>query len=191
MKRGIIAAIITMLLVIGICPISSVEASKKSDAYEGYYNWIEKHGDYIGFKLVNIDKDGIPELVSMKDDGYGGNEFALCSYDGDKVNDLNLYYNFSGSMNVNAVIFPKKGKIIYITYYPGNGEETRDFYTVKNGIIKKKHTAKQAREAKGHTFDGKSISQEEYDKKTNISKATWFADLKYISKKKMQKKLSK
>ena len=79
----------------------------------------------------------------------------------------------------------------WLSIYSGTGEEAVDFYTVKNGIIKKKHTAKQEREAKSHSFDGKSISQKEYDKKNNTSKATWFIDLKYISKKKMKKKLSK
>lgn len=190
--RRIIAAIITLALVVGICPMANVEASAKSDAYEAYYNWIEKKGsDFTGFKLANIDNDGIPELISMRGDD-NSKVFAVCTFDGDKVNEASFSYSIgNAALYLNAVYFPKKGKIISVKGYSNNGEETIDFYTVKNGKIKKKHTAEQAKYAESHTFDGKKISQDQYTKKTDLSKATWLDDLKYISKKKMQKKLNK
>ena len=85
---------------------------------------------------------------------------------------------------------PKKGQVLSGDYNRADVEETVEVYKLKNGKLKKAHTAYRSAEGKSYSWDGKTISKKTYDKK--FKKAKSFGELKgFISKKKMQKKLSK
>ena len=213
MKTRIIAMILAIVVIISVFPASNVEAASrtKKKAYKAYYKWIKsdeaKADDYANhrfnkFKLLDLDNDKIPELIALYEDRNNTdiNNYAICTYDGKKVNSLKVSEGVAGAGGFRGVVtyIPKKGKIAACTSWAPSGSSYDTYYKIKKGKIIKTNELSMTREfypkaTETYKINSKTVSKSKYNKTEKkiyaSKKAAYFEKLKYISKKKMLKKL--
>ena len=188
----------------------NVQAASSKKAYKAYYNWLVKDvpSKYKAFCLVKLDGDNTMELVGhykrkeywdsrIKDYNISEDCYIICSYNGKDV----VVEEF-GEGKVNRCYselsyIPNKGKIRKSTFPSGAGVSWDEIVTLKKG--KFKETASGTINCSGnysewdYIWNNKSVTEKKYKKLLkkafDNSKAKSFSDLKFISKKKMKKKL--
>ena len=213
MKKRVIALLLALVVVIGFMPQGSAEAAgtrTKKAAYKAYYDWIKssesKVSDYNThrynkYKLIDLDNDKIPELVGLYQDRnqtYIDN-YIICSFDGVKVNTVKLTAGVAGvgGFRGGASYVPKKGKVFQTTFHSVGSYEYHHVYKIKKGEIKETYDVNYNMDFRSnkriYKCNGKKISKSKFNslvkKKCSSSKSKDFGKLKYISKKKMLKKL--
>ena len=213
MKKRVIAFVLALVVVIGFMPQLSAEAAgtrTKKAAYKAYYDWIKssesKISDYNThrynkYKLIDLDNDKIPELIGLYQDRNQTfiDNYVICAFDGEKVNSVKVTSGVAGvgGFRGGASYVPKKGKVFETVWHSIGSYEYHTVYKIKNGQIKKQYDINfnldYKTNKKVYKCNDKKISKSKYDslvkKKCTSSKAKGFGNLKYISKKKMLKKL--
>lgn len=199
MKKMILQLMILVMLILAV-PTTDVQAAgSNKKAYKAYANWLNKKApsQYKKFTLVKLDGDKVPELVGQYKD-RGMEYYIICSYDGKKVRTKELAAGVAmiGGFRGAVSYIPKKGKILETYIYGGTGAGNDTVYQLKKGKFKKAASGSSQYNSRGkQTFKWgkKKVNGDTYNnnlnKAFNHSKEKSFADLKYISKSNMKKKL--
>ncbi len=213
MKKRFISMLLVLAVLVAAFPSSNVEAASrtKKKAYKAYYKWMKsdemKISDYREekfnkFKLVDLDNDKIPELIALYEDRVGTdvNTYAICTFDGKKVNSIKVCSGVAGAGGFRGSVsyIPKKGKIAAYSMSSGTGSSYDTYYKIKKGKIVITHTLTMERtfypqQTETYKVNKKVVSKSKFEKTEKkiyaSKKSVNFDKLKFISKKKMLKKL--
>ena len=206
--KTVLALLLTVSLVINAFTTVPASASEKEQAYKAYYDLIEKlhEGDewsdgFDRFALINVDNDGIPELLAVDtaNDEYDNNgvtEYELYTYYNGEAVKLGSYASGvagAGGYRGSTLYIKKSGKILetYISASSGDGSDI--VYKMENGAMTEIAHGDYNIATDDTVWNGKAMSSSKYNKKLNktfkMKKAKSFEDLKTSSYKSMRKKL--
>ena len=207
MKKIVTSILLALILLVGSISMGNVEAASRSKkkAYKAYYDWMKSSAakEYKKFRLEDLDKDGIPELIALNQERKMTyiDCYMICAFDGTKVNTISLMAGVAGAGGYrgSSSYIPKKGKIYEYSFHSIGSYEYKTAYTLKKGVFNKKHSLSMERiYTKGkykatYKYNNKKINKKKFKslskKYFSSNKEKSFEDLKYISKKKMLKKL--
>ncbi len=192
--------------------------SKKA-AYKAYYNWMKSSNAktevydgtfhkvyYKKYTLVDINNDKVPELIALYENRYQTwlNYYKICSFDGYKVNEFSASSGVAGAGGYRGYtkITPKKSKLYSFSTSSGTGSTYESYYKFTKKGFKEKYSLNFERtyvsggEKLTYKINNKVVSKKKFnsvhkklEKSYNSGKSTDLDDLKYISRKKMLKKL--
>ena len=191
--------------------------SKKA-AYKAYYKWMKSDDAkierwYGGYKkvyykkytLLDINGDKVPELIALYEDRDGTwiNSYKICQFDGTKVNVLETQSGVAGAGGYrgDTTVTPKKGRLYIFSISSGTGSTYEEYYKVTKKGFQKKYDLDFTRsymngETLTYKINDKTVSKKKFnslhkklERTYNSKKSKSLEDLKYISRKKMLKKL--
>lgn len=186
---------------LGESEVSAEAAMTQEAASKAYLEWLDssKADDYKKFKLIDLDSDGVSELIGISgnEDLYGEvYEYVILTYNGSKIVKKSFYSGWAsaGGYRGDTSILPGKGKILERSLLTGSGEGADVVYTLKNGKFKKTATGTSYNYGRSYKWKGKSVSADTYkknlDKVFPVSKGkSLWGDLSYQSKNKIKNKL--
>ena len=213
-KKLMIMLFASIFIISSFSVISSEAAGgKKKKVYKAYYKYIqqkEQNGTIIDkISLADLDNDGIPEMILLGSisNPYKLDYYNVCIYNNNKITTVTLEDGKDNNHKYISSYIPKSGKLMRKVVSKSDKKiVSNHFYTIKNSKCNKDEADRLATSmeiegtGKGkfvlcYSINGIFVSKSEYDKKLkevyNTKKAKPIKKLKYISKEKMLKKLSK
>ena len=203
--KKIITTLMILTLTAAVFPMQSSASVKKKDAYKAYKKWISasENKDYKKYKLMDINKDGVNELIATYySPTFGTNQYAVLTYDGKKVNTKEVRSGVAsaGGFRGSASIDKKKGYIIEDTMWAPNCDNYDYITVIRNGKFVQKvslttdglFTSVGTSEKATYKYNGKKINKSRYNqllKKYFSKKTTDLETIKYVSKAKIKKQL--
>lgn len=183
--KKFLSVILSFVLVLGIVfSMPSLEtdaASKKvkKKAAKAYRTWLYE-SDVTGFRLFDINKDGIKEMLTTYD-GYGNNVYSIgvYTYKGGRVVNCNNYeYDYS----MFGFSYNSKTKKMYGSRGGGGGVEKWQYNLTKSGKVKRVYLQQveygynpsTGNAYFGYFYNGKEITKAQYNKKNS----SWSKNLK-------------
>lgn len=197
--KKIITTVLLFSMLCSIMPSSRVQATKKEEAYQAFYHWLETDAPPYcqEYQLVKIDGDDVPELVGYyKSKRQKRYYYIICSYDGKNLRAYQFCEGFKSASPISYI--QGKGKMLF-SNHPLEGDSDSGYdllVTLKKGKFTDDYVGRIEVGSKGklqYEWKKKKVSEQVYEKNLkkvfDQSKAQAFSKLKYISKSKMKKKL--
>lgn len=203
--KKIITTLMILTLTAAVFPMQSSASVKKKDAYKAYIKWINasENKDYKKYKLMDINKDGVNELIANYfSPMYNTEQYAILTFDGKKVDvkEARSGVASAGGYRGDTCINKSKGRIVETSVSSGTGSSYDYITVIKNGkfvqtvelIDEIKYSYYSSSTSQQYLYNQKKISKSKYNqlsKKYFSGKDTDLEKVKYVSRSKIKKQL--
>ena len=203
--KKIITTLMILTLTAAVFPMQSSASVKKKDAYKAYIKWINasENKDYKKYKLMDINKDGVNELIATYySPMFGTDQYAVLTYDGKEVQvkEARSGVASAGGDRGGTGITKANGRIVETSISSGTGSEYNYITVIKKGKFVQSvsltdeftYDYNTGVTKERHTYNNKTISSSKYKqlfKKYFSGKDTDLETVKYVSRSKIKKQL--